>query len=123
MTGKRFECYDLIFLDGFIKDTLTKENIVGPIKLIHLLNELHEENQQLKELRHEDINELAVIIQECYMDFPEETGHLKKSTPQSQIDSIIKDRWINKKIEELRKLGYSDEYINKKLGHLVNWRI
>lgn len=57
------------------------------------------------------------------MDFPEETGHLKKSTPQSQIDSIIKDRWINKKIEELRKLGYSDEYINKKLGHLVNWRI
>lgn len=57
------------------------------------------------------------------MDFPEETGHLKKSTPRSQIDSIIEGRWINEKIEELRKLGYSDEYINKKLGHLVNWRI
>ena len=38
MTGKRFECYDLI-LDGFIKDTFTNENIVEPIKLIHLLNE------------------------------------------------------------------------------------
>ena len=38
MTEKRFECYDLIF-DGFIKDTLTNENIVEPIKLIHLLNE------------------------------------------------------------------------------------
>ena len=57
------------------------------------------------------------------MDFPEETGHLKKSTPRSQIDSIIEGRWINEKIEELRKLGYSDEYINKKLGHLVKWRI
>lgn len=55
--------------------------------------------------------------------FPEETGHLKKSTPLSQIDLIINGRWINEKIEELRKLGYSDEYINKKLGHLVNWRI
>ena len=38
MTEKRFECYDFIF-DGFIKDTLTNENIVEPIKLIHLLNE------------------------------------------------------------------------------------
>ena len=54
MTGKRFECYDLIF-DGFIKDTLTNENIVEPIKLIHLLNEqdekikeLQKENEQLK---------------------------------------------------------------------------
>ena len=57
------------------------------------------------------------------MDFPEETGHLKKSTTRAQIDSLIEGRWINEKIEELRKLGYSDEVINKKLGHLVNWRI
>lgn len=62
------------------------------------------------------------------MDFPEETGHLKKSTQLSekfsdQRESFIEGRWINEKIEELRKLGYSDEYINKKLGHLVNWRI
>ena len=48
MTENRFECYDLIFLDGFIKDTLTNENIVEPIKLIFLLNELNDENQQLK---------------------------------------------------------------------------
>ena len=66
---------------------------------------------------------ICSVIQECYMNFPEETGHLKKSTPRSQIDSLIEGRWINEKIEELRKLGYSDEYINKKLGHLVNWRI
>lgn len=65
----------------------------------------------------------AVIIQKCYMDFPEETGHLKKSTQLSQRESFIDGRGINEKIEELRKLGYSDEYINKKLGHLVNWRI
>lgn len=69
------------------------------------------------------LDELNELLQECYMNFPEETGHLKKSTPRSQIDSIINGRWINEKIEELRKLGYSDEYINKELGHLVNWRI
>ena len=78
----------------------------------------------------DELNELSAdrsiicsVIQECYMNFPEETGHLKKSTPRSQIDSLIEGRWINEKIEELRKLGYSDEDINKKLGHLVNWRI
>ena len=47
MTEKRFECYDLIF-DGFIKDTLTNENIVEPIKLIHLLNELSTSCRQLE---------------------------------------------------------------------------
>lgn len=51
------------------------------------------------------------------------TGHLKKSNIASQTDAIIEGWWINKKIEELRRLGYSDDYINKKLGHLVNWRI
>ena len=48
MTEKRFEAYDLIF-DGFIKDTLTNENIVEPIKLIHLLNEQQATINQLKE--------------------------------------------------------------------------
>ena len=51
------------------------------------------------------------------------TGHLKKSTITSQTDVVIEGWWINKKIEELRQLGYSDEYINRVLGHLVNWRI
>ena len=64
-----------------------------------------------------------MMSEKRFLDFPEETGHLKKSTQLSQIDSIINGRWINEKIEELRELGYSDEYINKKLGHLVNWRI
>ena len=54
----------------------------------------------------------------------EHTGHLKISfTQDSRTDCIIDGWWINKKIEELRRLGYSDEYINKELGHLVNWRI
>lgn len=39
------------------------------------------------------------------------------------MPDIIGGRWINNEIEKLRRLGYSDEYINKKLGHLVNWRI
>ena len=54
---------------------------------------------------------------------PEETGHLKKTNFQSLQLLLISGRWINKKIEELRRLGYSDEYINNELGHLVNWRI
>lgn len=53
----------------------------------------------------------------------EHTGHLKKSIILSKSDEVIEAWWINKKIEKLRGLGYSDEYINKKLGHLVNWRI
>ncbi|MBQ2832382.1 hypothetical protein [Methanobrevibacter sp.] len=53
----------------------------------------------------------------------EDTGHLKKSIHKPLLDDIMEGKWINGKIEELRRLGYSDEYINKKLGHLVNWRI
>lgn len=53
----------------------------------------------------------------------EHTGHLKKSLILSRTDEVVEGWWINEKIEELRRLGYSDEYINKKLGHLVNWRI
>ena len=51
------------------------------------------------------------------------TGHLKKSDHKSLKSDIINGRKLNTKIEELRRLGYSDEYINKELGHLVNWRI
>ena len=50
------------------------------------------------------------------------TGHLKKSDFKS-LHPIIDEYEINCKIEELRRLGYSDEYINNELGHLVNWRI
>lgn len=53
----------------------------------------------------------------------EHTGYLKKSTITPQTDVGIDGWWINKKIEELRQLGCSDEYINYELGHLVNWRI
>ena len=51
------------------------------------------------------------------------TSNLKKSYNKPLPSEIISGRWINKKIEELRKLGYSDEYINKELGHLINWRV
>ena len=51
------------------------------------------------------------------------TGYLKKSYHKSLQSELIDGKWINDKIEELRRLGYSDEYINQELGHLVNWRI
>ena len=53
----------------------------------------------------------------------ENTGYLKKSYHKSLQSENVEGKWINDKIEELRRLGYSDEYINKELGHLVNWRI
>ena len=53
----------------------------------------------------------------------EHTGYLKKSIILFKSDEVIEAWWINEKIEELRRLGYSDEYINKELDHLVNWRI
>ena len=53
----------------------------------------------------------------------ERTGTLKISYNRNPPIDIVNGRWINEKIEELRRLGYSDEYINKELGHLVNWRI
>ena len=51
------------------------------------------------------------------------TGYLKKSCHKSLQSEIIEGKWINDKIEELRRFGYSHEYINQKLGDLVNWRI
>lgn len=50
------------------------------------------------------------------------TGHLKKSDVKDS-HLIIDGNEVNCKIEELRASGYSDEYINKELGHLVNWKI
>ena len=94
-------------------------------KALYILQEYEKAKADGKKVLFVDKEQLEQLEKELLgaMDFPEETGHLKKSTPRSQIDSIIEGRWINEKIEELRKLGYSDEYINKKLGHLVNWRI
>ena len=74
--------------------------------LCDLMNGLAEENDVLrKQLKNKHV-----------------TGHLKKSDfKDSQL--IIDGNEVNCKIEELRASGYSDEYINKELGHLVNWRI
>lgn len=54
---------------------------------------------------------------------PKCTEHLKKSDIKNHDLNIVDVKWLNKRIEELRRLGYSDEYINQELGHLVNWRI
>lgn len=54
---------------------------------------------------------------------PEFTGHLKKSYHSSLLTDIIGGKWVNERIEELRRLGYSDEYINIELGQLISWRI
>ena len=74
--------------------------------LCDLMNGLVEENDVLRE---------QLETKYC-------TGHLKKSDFKDS-HLIIDGNEINCKIEELRMSGYSDEYINKELGHLVNWRI
>ena len=74
--------------------------------LCNLMNGLEEENDVLRK---------QLETEYC-------SGHLEKSDfKDSQL--IIDGNEVNCKIEELRASGYSDEYINKELGHLVNWRI
>lgn len=74
--------------------------------LCNLMNGLAEENDVLrKQLKTKHV-----------------TGHLKKSDVKDS-HLIIDGNEVNCKIEELRTSGYSDEYINKELGHLVNWKI
>ena len=74
--------------------------------LCNLMNGLAEEN---------DILRKQLKTEYC-------TGHLEKSDFKgSQL--IIDGNEVSCKIEDLRMSGYSDEYINKELGHLVNWRI
>lgn len=79
MTEKRFECYDLIF-DGFIKDTLTNENIVEPIKLIHLLNE---QDKKIKELEKENDTLRMITGKELF----KEIDNLKKDIQQLEKEN------------------------------------
>ena len=74
--------------------------------LCNLMNGLEEENDVLREQLKTDY---------C-------SGHLEESDFEDS-HLIIDGNEVNCKIEELRASGYSDEYINKELGHLVNWRI
>ena len=74
--------------------------------LCNLMNGLEEENDVLREQ-----------LKTKYY-----TGHLEESDFEDS-HLIIDGNEVNCKIEELRASGYSDEYINKELGHLVNWRI
>ena len=74
--------------------------------LCNLMNGLEEENDVLREQLKTEYR----------------TGHLEKSDFEGSY-LIMDGKEVNCKIEELRASGYSDDYINKKLGHLVNWRI
>lgn len=74
--------------------------------LCNLMNGLEEENDVLRKQLKTDY---------C-------SGHLEESDFEDS-HLIIDGNEVNCKIEELRASGYSDEYINKELGHLVNWRI
>ena len=72
----------------------------------NLLNELTEENQALKERRHEDINELAVIAIK-YKALEEENKELKDKLFEAEKDYLIETADISDKLyldEEIRKL-------------------
>ena len=99
------ESNDLISI-GFKKHSDAADCSDALQYLCNLMNGLEEENDVLRE---------QLKTKYC-------TGHLKKSDfKDSQL--IIDGNEVNCRIEELRASGYSDEYINKELGHLVNWRI
>lgn len=99
------ESNDLISI-GFKKHSDAADCSDALQYLCNLMNGLEEENDALrKQLKTKHV-----------------TGHLKKSDFKDS-HLIIDGNEVNCKIEELRRSGYSDEYINKELGHLVNWRI
>lgn len=99
------ESNDLISI-GFKKHSDAADCSDALQYLCNLMNGLAEENDVLrKQLKTKHV-----------------TGHLKKSDVKDS-HLIIDGNEVNCKIEELRASGYSDEYINKELGHLVNWRI
>ena len=120
MTQKRFVYYEHKGAD-YILDTPNKSldfiemlgDCLEPEEIVDLLNELNEENKELKE--ENDVLRKQLETEYC-------SGHLKKSDVKDS-HLIIDGNEVNCKIEELRASGYSDEYINKELGHLVNWRI
>ena len=47
-TEKRFEDFDLLFLDGFIRDNLTNDVLDSETMVVNLLNNLSDENKRLK---------------------------------------------------------------------------
>lgn len=99
------ESNDLISI-GFKKHSDAADCSDALQYLCNLMNGLAEENDVLrKQLKNKHV-----------------TGRLKKSDVKDS-HLIIDGNEINCKIEELRASGYSDEYINKELGHLVNWRV
>lgn len=99
------ESNDLISI-GFKKHSDAADCSDALQYLCNLMNGLEEENDVLRK---------QLETEYC-------SGHLEKSDfKDSQL--IIDGNEVNCKIEELRASGYSDEYINKELGHLVNWRI
>lgn len=99
------ESNDLISI-GFKKHSDAADCSDALQYLCNLMNGLEEENDALRK---------QLKAKYC-------TGHLKKSDFKGS-HLIIDGNEVNCKIEELRASGYSDEYINKELGHLVNWRI
>lgn len=99
------ESNDLISI-GFKKHSDAADCSDALQYLCNLMNGLAEENDALrKQLKTKHV-----------------TGRLKKSDVKDS-HLIIDGNEINCKIEELRASGYSDEYINRELGHLANWRI
>lgn len=96
MTQKRFECYDLIFLDGFIKDTLTNENIDNPIELIDLLNELNDENNHLE--KHLD------MVREHRDELIVKNKELKFHLEECRNNKLFSRRELEKENKELKQL-------------------
>ena len=103
MTQKRFECYDLIFLDGFIKDTLTNENIVEPIELIDLMNELCDENTHLE--KHLD------MVREHRDELIVKNKELRFHLEECRNNKLFSRRELEKENNELKKFIGSDKAI------------
>jgi molecular chaperone GrpE (heat shock protein) len=108
MSEKRFQWNERIdgrIVEEFVVDNLTKKEL-DEEDMCDLLNALNDENQALKERRHEDINDLSVIAMK-YKALEEENKELKDKYER-------KDRQLKRTKKDIEK--YTNYFMNE-----MNW--
>lgn len=105
MTVKQFTTKGIICSSYCVWDSDDKP--YGNDEVVELLNELHEENQALKERRHEDINDLSVIAMK-YKALEEENKELKEEI--RMLNELLGER----ELAEYRRKEYDEFWARKK---------
>ena len=105
------------FKDGYLFDDEKGNAFLTVGDCCELLNDLHDENQRLKERRHEDINDLSVIAMK-YKALEEETKKLKAELQRIyDVSTVHKVKSIVDEIYDdlLYETSEESDYARKKV--------